>query len=308
MIISASRRTDIPSFYMEWFMARLKEGVFHVRNPMNPRQVSRLSFTPEMVDTIVFWSKDPAPLLRHLHALSAYPYYVQFTLNGYDTDVEPILGGRVDTLLETFRRLSDALGSHRVVWRFDPILLSLHYTQEATLARFAAIAKALKGYGEKCVFSFLDIYRKNAKPMKSLGACRPGEEQARSLVRAMSEIAATCGFTLETCAEAASFREFGVEKGQCIDRRVIERITGGQVKAPRDKNQRGACGCLPSIDVGAYNTCAHGCTYCYANHQQEAARKAVSAHSPTFALMNGPLEAHDQVTQRDVQSVLYMPG
>jgi Domain of unknown function (DUF1848). len=161
MIISASRRTDIPAFYSEWFLNRIKAGFLIVRNPMNPKQLSRIVLTPDVVDCIVFWTKNPTPMLPKLDELKDYNYYFQFTLTGYGQDIERNLPSKKDVLIPAFLELSEKIGAHRVIWRYDPILINSKYSEEYHVSAFKQIAEALNGHTEKCVFSFVDRYRKN---------------------------------------------------------------------------------------------------------------------------------------------------
>ena len=140
MIISASRRTDIPAFYSEWFLNRIKEGFLDVRNPMNNRQVSRLPLSPELVDCIVFWTKNPIPMLPKLDGLRKYCYYFQFTLTGYGRDIETNLPDKRKELIPAFQELSDRIGPERVIWRYDPILVSDRYSAAYHIKAIAEIA------------------------------------------------------------------------------------------------------------------------------------------------------------------------
>ena len=168
MIISASRRTDIPTYYSEWFMQRIKEGYVLARNPMNAHQVSRISLNPEVVDGIVFWTKNPLPMLDKLPLLKDYMYYFQFTLNGYEQDVEAGVPPKDKFIVPGFQRLSDMLGPERVIWRYDPILLNNKYTFNYHVQRFAELAKQLAPYTKQCTISFLDMYAKTERNMQGL--------------------------------------------------------------------------------------------------------------------------------------------
>lgn len=166
MILSVSRRTDIPAFYSSWFFNRIKEGFVYVRNPMNMHRVSKIMLTPQQIDCIVFWSKNPKPMIGRLHELEAYDYYFQFTINPYDTLLEKYVPKK-RKVIDTFRALSDIIGPHRVIWRYDPILftdsIGLNYHREY----FAKLAKLLAGYTNRCAISFIDNYKKKlSKPEK----------------------------------------------------------------------------------------------------------------------------------------------
>ena len=130
-----------------------------MRNPMNPRQISRVPLNPSAVDAFVFWTKNPGPFLARLKDLAGYPYYFQFTINPYGPEAEPGLPDKMGVLVPTFQRLADTLGPHRVIWRYDPLLLGGRYTPAYHLEAFERLAKALAGYTRKCIFSFMDTYR-----------------------------------------------------------------------------------------------------------------------------------------------------
>ena len=180
MIISASRRTDIPAFYSEWFLNRIKEGFLYVRNPMNAHQISKIDLSRDVVDCIVFWTKNPIPMLPHLDELKDYPYYIQFTLTGYGKDVEAHLPDKKRELIPAFQELSRKIGPERVIWRYDPIAFSEKYTAEYHLRAFTQISEALKGSTHKCVISFVDTYHKNKKKSGTIEV--PGRNRCRPSV------------------------------------------------------------------------------------------------------------------------------
>lgn len=163
MIISASRRTDIPTYYSDWLLNRIKAGYVYVRNPMNVHQISKISLSPDVVDGIVFWTKNPIPMLDKLNALKDYMYYFQFTLNSYGVDVERNIPSKNNVIVPTFQRLSDLIGPDRVIWRYDPIFLSETYTTDYHIHYFEELAKRLSSYTKKCTISFLDFYRNTEK-------------------------------------------------------------------------------------------------------------------------------------------------
>lgn len=299
MILSVSRRTDIPRFYFEWFLNRLEEGFVLVRNPLNFHQVSRIELTPKTIEFIVFWSKNPAPMLGHLDKLSAYPYYIQFTINAYGKDVEENLPEK-KKLVETFRKLSDAIGSERMVWRYSPVLLSPTYTEQVPLDFFAEMCEALSGYTQKCNLSFIDMYSKIRTKMAAMKIIEPDLEQKISLSRKFLKLADEQGIRLGACGnlepEAA-----GLEKSYCIDAQLISKISGKTFVRTKDLNQRPECYCMPSIDIGAYDTCLNGCRYCYANHAFSRAENNLRRYNPTSPLLCGELGPEDKVTDRKIK-------
>ena len=297
MIISASRRTDIPAHYADWFFRRLEEGYALVRNPMNPRQVSRVNLSPEAVDGIVMWTKNPAPMLGRLASLRPYAYYFQFTLNAYGEGIEPGVPA-LEERINTFRALSDAIGRHRVVWRYDPVLLSPAYTVDHHLRGFEHIAKSLSGYAEKCIISFLDFYPKIAAAARSLGFIPVSDEQIRRVAAKLAQIACSYGFAVDACAEPADLSDLGIGRARCIDDRLLSRIAGRPISAPKDRNQRPACNCAASVDIGAYDTCPHGCRYCYANRSARVVAERRRAYDVSAPLLCSRLGEEDRIKER----------
>lgn len=303
MIISASRRTDIPTYYSEWFFNRLREGDVLVRNPMNARQISRISLSPEAVDGIVFWTKNPVPMLSRLGELEPYPYYFQFTLTAYGRDVEPNLPGKNGVLIPAFQELSRMAGRERVVWRYDPIFLSDRYTVEYHCRYFRVLAAKLGEYTEKCTVSFLDFYRSTARNMCSLHIREMTAAQQREMMERFSEIAGEYGLYIDTCSEAISLEDLGISHASCVDRERLERIGGYRLKVGRDRNQRKECGCAASVDIGAYDTCGNGCLYCYATDSPPRAAERVRAHRPDSPILFGTVGPEDVIREREAVSL-----
>jgi hypothetical protein len=271
MIISASRRTDIPAYYSDWFFERLRAGRAIARNPFNPKQGRVVPLDAGEVGGFVFWSKNPQPMIGRLHRLGGYPYYFQYTLNAYGSEIEP--APPLDARLETLRRLSGLIGPKRVVWRYDPILLNETYTESWHADAFCRLAAALGGHVGRVVISFLDIYGSIAKILRKYGIEAVGEEQMRSVASAIAPIALSAGMKIEACAESADLSPYGITRGRCIDADLLGEIAAGcglsghvKAPAPKDRNQRPECGCARSVDIGAYGTCRCGCIYCYARY------------------------------------------
>lgn len=199
MILSASRRTDIPNYYSEWFINRIREGFLYVRNPMNAHQVSKINLSPDVIDCIVFWTKNPINMLGKLEELKPYMYYFQFTLTGYGRDVEPNLPHKREALIPTFQRLSEQIGKERVIWRYDPIFLSDRYTVEYHIKAFEEIVASLAGYTDKVVISFIDFYKKTMRNTRTLAIQQMTAQKTRTLAEKMAEIALRYSLDIETC-------------------------------------------------------------------------------------------------------------
>jgi len=302
MIISASRRTDIPTYYSDWFLNRVKAGYLYVRNPMNIHQISKISLSPEVVDGIVFWTKNPTPMLPKLDALRDYMYYFQFTLNSYGVDVERNIPSKDKVIIPAFQKLSDLIGPDRVIWRYDPIFLSGTYTMDYHIHYFGELAKRLSPYTRKCSISFLDLYRNTAKNITALSPSRFPPEQQEQLAKSMAEIAHSYGLRIDTCAEGIELRKYGIEHARCIDDRLLEQLIQCPLNAKKDKTQRLECGCIESLDIGAYNTCCNGCRYCYANYNEEVVCTNSGKHNPYSPLLIGEVGTEDKITERKMVS------
>lgn len=302
MIISASRRTDIPARYSEWFCNRLKEGWVLVRNPMSPRRISKISLAPDVADGIVFWTKNPVPFLEKLDALRDYPFYFQFTLNAYGKDAEPNVPSKSGVLVPAFRELSRRIGKDRIVWRYDPIFFNEKYTPDYHAEYFERLAGLLAGFTETCTVSFLDYYRHIGRNLEALDVTEPSPERKLALMERFSRTAAKHGLELRACAEDMDFSQFGVRPACCVDQERLEKLCGCRLELGKDKNQRPACGCCESIDIGAYDTCPNGCRYCYANRSAQAAVRNAALHDPSSPLLFGTVGENDTVAAREVQS------
>lgn len=303
MIISASRRTDIPAYYSDWFFERLKAGYVCVRNPMNPHMVSRVSLNPEVVDGIVFWTKNPTPMLRRLGELDRYPYYFQFTLTPYGTDVEKNVPSKRDCVIPAFQKLSSQIGKERLVWRYDPILLTERYTIPYHTRYFRLLCDRLANCTEKCTISFVDLYDKIQNRIAPLGIRALSTVEMEEVAGRFTEIAREHEIYIDTCSEAIDLSRYGVRKASCIDKERLERIGGYVLNAQKDKSLRDACGCVSSIDIGAYDTCPNGCIYCYANRSMEEAVNRCKLHDPHSPFLHGNMHTSDIVKDRKMYSL-----
>jgi DNA repair photolyase len=287
-IVSASRATDIPAFYGQWFMRRLHAGYVRWINPF--------SGTPMYVSLnnarlFVFWSKNPLPFLPMLKELDkrGLRYYFHVTLNDYEEEgLEkgvPPLAERIDT----FKRLAGLIGEKRVIWRFDPLLVTDALSPEHLLERIRRIGGELAGYTERLTVSFITLYAKVAKNLKNAGVTiRTWDDASRAaLLHGIGDSARQWNMRAVTCADENDYRRWGIAQGKCIDDALIERLfcrdrrltevlkKDGGIK---DKGQRPRCRCIVSKDIGAYDTCGHGCVYCYANVSPPHAAENLGRH------------------------------
>ena len=270
-------------------------------NPMNPQQISRIKLNPQVIECIVFWSKNPMPLLQRLGDLDAYKFYFQYSINSYDHDIEPGLPA-LDDRIETFQRLSRLLGPERVIWRYDPILLSSRYSLAWHTDQYSQLAEKLAPYTRQCIISFVDSYPKKAKQMKQADINTLDDKQVMVIAQIISKTAAKYNLKVSTCSEKIDLSGFNINHAGCIDRELIEYCTGMNfAKANKDKNQRPECGCISSVDIGIYNTCIYGCTYCYANFNASLTRKKHANHDPESPILTGNMPVNAIIRDREIQ-------
>ncbi len=303
MILSASRRTDIPCFYSDWFFNRIKEGVVYVKNPMNPKQVSEILLTPKLVDCIIFWTKNPAPMLNRLDELKDYTYCYQFTLTGYGKDLEPNLPNKKEIMIPIFQKLSTQIGKEKMVWRYDPIIVTNRYTISYHMKAFEQIAQSLKGYTDKVIISFLDWYVKMKRNMQDIQVHEITQHDIEHLASHFAAIARDNNLTIETCAEKIDLTPYGIKHGSCIGKQWLERVLKCELKGLKDKNQRKECGCMESIEIGSYHTCINGCKYCYANDSFQKAVTNYINYNPNSPILCNEVAVGDKITQRKIKSL-----
>lgn len=301
MIISASRRTDIPAFYADWFMTRVREGYFYRVNPFNSRQVASFSLKPENVQAVCFWSKNPRPLMPHLDELNqrGLNYYFQFTLNPYETIFEPRLPPlqeRIETMIE----LAWRIGRERVVWRYDPVILTNATSAIWHLEQAERIAERVCGATGRLVFSFYDFYgRGEGRLSKALSGsdialaditAPEHKESLEQVARGFKEIADRYNLQIFSCCERVELSAFGIPHGACIDGDLVRGLFGVNAFFKKDKNQREACNCVESADMGVYNSCRFRCAYCYASFNAGIIEGNRRRHYPDSASLLGRYE------------------
>lgn len=284
LVISASRRTDIPAFYSDWFMSRMIAGYSDYINPFNFRLV-RADLS--RVKCVVFWTKDPRPMIKHLHRLDdmGVKYYFQYTLNNYDgIGIEPELNN-IEDRIDTFKQLSEIIGKEKVVFRFDPLILVAGMTVDTLVNRALSVAEKVAGFTEKLVFSFADLdYRKVKVNLSEKGFhIRDfSETEMLAVAESLSEFSQKSHLKIATCSEGIDLSRYGVEHNKCIDPELILRITGNDQEVADylkgTSGQRKLCGCAKSVDIGMYDTCMHNCTYCYATKNKEIACNNYEGH------------------------------
>ncbi|NJA08151.1 DUF1848 domain-containing protein [Methylococcaceae bacterium WWC4] len=299
MIISASRRTDIPAFYSPWFMNRVREGFLLTRNPFNAHQIRNVSLKPKDVETIVFWTRNPLNLMPNLSELDSLglKYYFQYTITGYPRSIEAAVP-KPHVAIETFSKLSEMIGRDRVVWRYDPILLSNQVDMREHKRLFAKIASLLAGKTNRVVISFADFYQKTERNLNSVDNLLYSDvtkdiDQLLELAKYMADIARANDMLIKSCAEHVDTTSAGIEHGKCIDEEIIKDVFGIVLDGKKDKGQREECGCIKSIDIGMYNTCLHECAYCYATFNKRIVVNNKKMHDVNSPFLIGGTEGID---------------
>ena len=285
-IVSVSRRTDIPAFYGDWFMKRLDAGFAEWANPYSGRP-QIVSLKPQDVVAFVLWSKDYAPFMTCLNDIKrrGYPVILNYTITGLPSVFEPHVPA-ADKAIGTLKRLARVFSPEHVNWRYDPVVVSSITPPEYHRARFADLCAALEGHVRRCYFSFPVMYGKVTRNMAALGheggvAVTDLQIQDRiTLSQELARVAAGHGIEMLTCCEDALISG-PIKKAHCVDGDLIGRLYyRGAIPANR-KPTRKQCGCTDSVDIGAYDTCSHGCAYCYATRDHQRAAAAPNQHDPT---------------------------
>lgn len=257
MIISASRRTDIPSLHTKWFLNRLKEEDVITQNPISKNNFYKIPLNKNIVDIIVFWSKNPnIDFLKEVRDLG-YEFYLHFTITPYNKNIEKNIPDK-NLLIKNFQIISKLFGKEKIIWRYDPIILNDDFDANYHINNFKNFADNLNGYTDECIFSFVQIYSKIKNNIKNIN-----DDDKLLLIENMKEISEKNNIKLKSCSQ--DFDNIRVEKSACIDKERIQKILGYSIKEKKDKSQRKLCNCIESIDIGIYNTCTNGCIYCYAN-------------------------------------------
>lgn len=269
-IISASRRTDIPAFHSKWFMQRIRAGYVRVMSPFSSR-VYTASLRLENVIAIVFWTKNGQPLVRYLPELKdrGYPMYFLYTINNYPKVLEPDIPN-LRLTIKSVEKIRSLLGPGVMRWRYDPVVITSEFSINDSLKNFDRLCSVMKSYTDRCIFSFCDYYKKTIRKMTGIGLdfSIPNKEDALGVALEMAAIANSHGIALVSCAHDYPGQD-SITRGQCIDRSLISTLIQSQEAIDallrlKPARSRQDCGCLESFDIGAYNTCYHGCVYCYA--------------------------------------------
>lgn len=301
MIINTGQRTDIPAYYSEWFYNRIKEGYVLVRNPYYPEQVTRYELNPEVVDILCFCTKNPEPMLARLDELKNFRQFWFMTITPYGREVEPNVPS-VDKAIESFKALSCKVEKGCTGWRYDPIFIAGKYTVDYHIEAFERMAKALSGYTEQAVISFIDLYEKTKRNFPY--AKEVTKEERATLGKAFAEMGKRYGITVRTCCEGEDLAKFGIDTQGCMTQGVLEKAIGEKLNPPKRKGARQQCNCLLGNDIGMYNTCKHLCKYCYANYDKQTVLRNARLHHPDSPFLIGEAQPGDKI--RSANQISYL--
>lgn len=298
MIINTGGRTDSVQYYSEWLLRRFSEGYVLSRNPLFPNKVTRYELSPDKVDCVVFCSKDYRPILPHLHEITdRFHTYFYYTITAYGKDVEPGVPS-IEESMETLIELSQQVGRQRVAWRYDPVLLTEKYTVTHHMETFERMAKILAPYIDRCIFSFVEMYKKLETNMPEILILT--ERDKNVLAEGLGRTAAKYGISIQTCGTDGDFTRYGIHRSGCMTLDILGEANGISFRNLKHKGTRKGCHCIESRDIGAYDTCLNGCRYCYANKSPQKARENYQYHDPASPLLLGHLRETDTV-QRGAQ-------
>ena len=302
MIINTGGRTDTVQYYSKWLLKRFEDGCAYSRNPLFPDKVTRYELTPDKVDCVVFCSKNYEPVLAELPKItSRFHTYFYYTITAYGKDVEPGVPS-IEQSMETLKRLAALVGRQRLAWRYDPVLLTAKYTIRTHMETFERMAEELAPYVDRCIFSFVEMYKKLAANMPELIPLTDADKDV--LAGGMGRIAASHGLCLQTCGTNGDYSQYGIRPSGCLTLEILGQANGLAFRKLKHKGMRLGCHCIESRDIGAYDSCLNGCKYCYANKNPALAFENYKLHDPDSPLLLGRLKETDILQEGSQKSFL----
>ena len=302
MIINVGGRTDIVNYYSEWLLKRFEQGFVYSRNPFYPNYVYKYNLNPEVVDCVIFCSKNYKPIIENLHKISdKYNVFCHYTITAYGKDIEPNVPD-INESIKILKELYKIVGKNRIAWRYDPILLTDFYTAEKHLQTFEFLAEELSPYISFCIFSFVEMYKKLEINMPEIIPFTPDDK--KKILTGLGQIAKNHNLKIQTCAGDKDYTQYGIAQSGCITSEILSKANNLTFKKIAHKGNRKNCKCMPSRDIGAYDTCPNGCKYCYANRRPDIAYKNMQLHNPDSPLLIGNIKATDTIIEGRQESFL----
>lgn len=302
MIINTGARTDTVQYYTKWLLKRFEEGYVLSRNPLFPNKVTRYELNPEVVDVVEFCSKNYQPILHDLHKITnRFNTHFNYTITAYGKDIEPGVPS-IDESIQTLLELEKIVGKERISWRYDPVLLTSRYTIEVHKQTFEYLCSKLSGHVDRCIFSFVEMYKKLEYNMPELIPMTIDDyEQLASILGA---IANKYHITIQTCGSEVDYRKYGIQQSGCMTLDILGNANKIVFKNLKHKGTRKGCGCFESRDIGAYDTCLNGCKYCYANKNPKIAYKNYLNHDDNSPLLLGNIKDTDIISHGNQKSII----
>ena len=301
MIINTGLRTDIPGFFSKWFYNRIEEEYVYVRNPYYKSQVFHYKLNPELVDCIIFCTKNPKPMLSNLDKISEFNQLWFVTITPYKKEIEPNVPS-VNKVIKSFKELSSQTGKESVSLRYDPILINDKYTLDYHIGAFEKIASSLSDHTSEIIISFIDLYEKTKRNFPQ--AREVSKEERLIIGKEFSNIARENNLILKTCVEGKELDKFGIDSLGCMTKEVIERAIHNKLDVRVKKSRNRPCDCLLNNDIGEYNTCNHGCLYCYANSNKQLVKRNFKRHDPDSPILIGNIREEDEIKEINQESFL----
>ena len=293
MIINTGSRTDIPAFFHKWFLNRIDEGFVCSRNPYND-DIYRYPLDFKIIDCLCFCTKNPKPLLENIDRLDDFSQFWFVTITPYGRDIEVNVPS-FKKVMKSFKGLSETLGINKVSWRYDPIFITEKYSLDFHIDKFEEMAAELSAYTNDCTISFIDLYQ---KVLRNFPEAKEVTTEERLIIgENFSRIAEQYDIKMKTCVEGTLLDRFGFDSSGCMTRQVIEKAIGKNLKIPKGKYTIRECDCIFGRDIGAYNTCLHGCRYCYANFSTKLVKRNYRLHDPDSPLLIGNVNDNDEVKE-----------
>ena len=301
MILNTGLRTDIPGFFSEWFYNRIDDGFVYVRNPYAKNQIYSYRLDPELIDCIIFCTKNPKPMFENLEKIDKFNQYWHITITPYEKEIEPNVP-LINDVLESFKYLSKKLGKENVTLRYDPIFINEKYTLEKHIESFEYIINSLSGYTTEAIISFIDLYEKTKRNFPQ--AREVTKDERLKIGKEFARIGNENNIRIKTCVEGTELDKFGIDSSGCMTKEVIERAINKNLNIPKQKARNGECYCLLNNDIGEYNTCGHGCLYCYANSNKRLVKRNLKLHDPKSPILIGEIKEDDIIKEMNQKSLI----
>ena len=302
MILNTGGRTDTVQYYSKWLLNRFKQGFVYTRNPMFPNKVTKYELTPDKIDCIIFCSKNYEPILKRLHEITdKFNTYFHYTITAYGKDIEPNVPS-IDESINTLLKLEQIVGSNQIAWRYDPVLITQKYTMEYHLKTFEYMAKQLSGHIDRCIFSFVEMYKKLQLNMPEIILVT--EEDRNKIAKGLGTTAKKYNIVIQTCGTNDTYEEYGIHKSGCMTLDILSKANGIEFKNLKHKGMRKGCHCIESRDIGTYDTCPNGCKYCYANASPQKALEGFKQYDENSPILCDILKETDIIQQGNQQSFL----